>query len=183
MAEDVTRTDNRDIGARQFTKILVPVDFSSCSEEAFRVALRLTRVFQSELVLLHVVDTKSLDTLNMLGLALPSEEAAQKKRLRHQARLNARRLLALEEAKGLTIRRLILEGSPFVEIARTVRSQKVDLVVMGSYGGTTGSVEKIFFGSTAEKVVRAANCPVLCVPLTGQLKAALAAKPGRSESQ
>jgi len=151
---------------RRFSKILVPVDFSPCSEEAFRLALSLARVFQAEVSLLHVVDTKSLSTLNMLGLARPSEEAEQKKRLRHQARLNARRLLSFEETKGLQIRRLLAEGSPFVEIARTARTEKVDLVVMGSYGGQVGSVEKIFFGSTAEKVVRTAGCPVLTVPLS-----------------
>jgi len=113
-----------------------------------------------------VVDTKSLETLNSLGLARLSEEAGQKKRLRHQARLNARHLLQLEEAKGLEIRRLLAEGTPFVEIARTARTEKVGLVVIGSYGGQTGRVEKIFFGSTAEKVVRTAGCPVLTVPLS-----------------
>lgn len=69
-----------------------------------------------------------------LGLALPSEEVQQKKRLRHYARLNARRLLSLDEAKGVSIQRLILEGSPFVEIGRTVRAEKVAVVVMGSTG-------------------------------------------------
>lgn len=152
-----------------FPKILVPVDFSPCSEEAFRVALSLARVFHSEVLLLHVVDTKSLETLNSLGLARLSEEAGQKKRLRHQARLNARRLLQLEEAKGLDIRRLLAEGTPFVEIARMARTEKVGLVVIGSYGGQTGRVEKIFFGSTAEKVVRTAGCPVLTVPLSTRL--------------
>jgi nucleotide-binding universal stress UspA family protein len=153
-----------------FEKILVPVDFSSCSEEAFRTALSLARVFQSEVLLLHVVDTKSLIALNTLGLALPSEERGQKKRLRHHARLTARRLLQLEEAKGVKIRRLLAEGSPFTEIVRTARSEKVDLVVVGSYGGQTGNVDKIFFGSTAEKVVRTAGCPVLCVPLMARLR-------------
>ncbi len=151
-----------------FPKILVPVDFSPCSEEAFRVALSLARLYQSEVLLLHVIDTKSLQTLNALGLALPSEEAKQKKRLSHQARLNARRLLDSDEAKGVAVRRLLAEGAPFVEIARTARAEKVNLVVMGSYGGHVGNVEKIFFGSTAEKVVRTAGCPVLCVPLSGR---------------
>ena len=151
-----------------FHKILVPVDFSPCSEEAFRVAMSIARVFQSDVIMLHVVDTKTLGTLNGLGLALPSEEAQQTKRLRHHARLNARRLLELDEAKGVAIRRLVLEGSPFVEIARTARTEKVALVVMGSYGGA-GGVEKIFFGSTAEKVVRTAGCPVLTVPLVQPL--------------
>lgn len=147
-----------------FQRILVPVDFSSCSEEAFHVALQLARVFQSEVLLLHVVDTKSLEAMNALGLGLPSKEGTQWRRLHHQARFNARRLLDLEEAKGVAIRRLIAEGSPFVEIARAARTEQVDLVVMGSYGGSARSVDKIFFGSTAEKVVRTADCPVLTVP-------------------
>jgi len=56
--------------------------------------------------------------------------------------------------------------------------QQVDLVVMGSYGGRSGSVDKIFFGSTAEKIVRTAGCPVLTVPL-----AVPAGRRNRSELQ
>ncbi|HSF67860.1 MAG TPA: universal stress protein [Nitrospiraceae bacterium] len=154
-----------------FTKILVPVDFSPCSEEAFRVALILARTFQAELLLLHVIDTKSLAVFNQLGLlAVPSDAEGQKRRLRHHARLNARRLLESEETKGVTVRRIVMEGGPFVEIAKTVRMEKVDLVVMGSYGGRSDNVEKIFFGSTAEKVVRTAGCPVLTVPLPSKPK-------------
>lgn len=150
---------------RLFTKILVPVDFSPCSEEAFRIALSFARSYQAEVLLLHVVDTKSLDALNRLGLAPASEARKQKKQLHHYARLKARQWLAWEEAKGVTIRRLLADGSPFEEIARTARVEGVDLVVMGSYGGAIGGVDKIFFGSTAEKVVRTAGCSVLTVPL------------------
>ena len=78
---------------RLFTKILVPVDFSPCSEEAYRIALSFARSFQAEVLLLHVVDTKSLDALNRLGLAPASEAAKQKKQLHHHARLYARQLL------------------------------------------------------------------------------------------
>ena len=149
-----------------FRKILVPIEFSPCSEEAFRVALTLAKTFQAELLLLHVVDTSALATFNQLGLlAVPSDAQGQKRRLRHHARLNVRRLLEVEAAKGVTAKRIIVEGGPFVEIAKTARIEKVDLVVMGSYGGRSGNVDKIFFGSTAEKVVRTAGCPVLTVPL------------------
>lgn len=149
-----------------FTKILVPVDFSPCSEEAFRVALTLARTFQSELLLLHVIDTGALATFNRLGLlAVPSDAQGQKRRLHHHARLSVRRLLESEEAMGVTAKRIVVEGGPFVEIAKTARAEKVDLVVMGSYGGRLGNVDKIFFGSTAEKVVRTVGCPVLTVPL------------------
>lgn len=153
------------VAERLFTKILVPVDFSPCSEEAFRIALSFARSYQAEVLLLHVVDTKSLDALNRLGLAPASEASKQKKQLHHYARLNARQLLAWEEAKGITIKRILADGCPFEEIARTARVEGVDLVVMGSYGGAVGGVEKIFFGTTAEKVVRTAGCPVLTVPL------------------
>ena len=148
-----------------FKKILVPVDFSACSEAAFHIAVSLARLFQAEILLLHVIDTKSLEALNRLGMAAITEEKAQKKRLGHHARLNARRLLTSDDAKGVTIKRILAEGEPFAEITRLTRVDRVDLVVMGSYGGQVGSVDKIFFGSTAEKVVRTAGCPVLTVPL------------------
>jgi nucleotide-binding universal stress UspA family protein len=149
-----------------FSKILVPVDFSPCSDEAFRVALSLAAMTQADVLLLHVIDTSALAAFNRLGLlAVPSDAAAQKRRLRHHARLNARRLIESVRTPGVTVRRMILEGVPFVEIAKTARAEKVDLVAMGSYGGRAGSVDKIFFGSTAEKAVRTAGCPVLTVPL------------------
>lgn len=146
-------------------KILVPVDFSPCSREAFRVALHFAKLFEADILLLHVIDTRALEALNMLGLAPPSEEKAQMHRIRRRVRLLMRGLLAMPETKGVTITRLLTEGKPFVEIARTARTEGIDLVVMGSYGGQTGDVERIFFGSTAERIVRTVNCPVLCVPL------------------
>lgn len=147
-----------------FKKILVPIDFSPCSKEAFRVAVNLAEVFQAQILLLHVIDTKTLASLNELGLAKPSEEKDQKQKLRHHARLQTRALLQTEAVKSLELTRLLSEGKPFVEIVRTARTEQVDLIVMGSYGGQTGEVERIFFGSTAERVVRTAPCPVLCIP-------------------
>lgn len=149
-----------------FSSILVPVDFSPCSEEAFRVACDLARLCEAKVLVAHVIDIGAVETLNKLGLlAVPSDAAPQKRRLRHYARLQVRRLLESDAAKGIAMKRVVLEGVPFVEIAKLARVEKVDLVVMGSYGGRSGSVDKIFFGSTAEKVVRTAGCPVLTVPL------------------
>jgi nucleotide-binding universal stress UspA family protein len=147
-----------------FKKILVPVDFSPCSRQAFLIALNLAKLFDAQILFLHVIDTKALEGLNALGLASPSEEKIQKKRLRHQARLLARGMLLTKETKGVKMTRHLSEGKPFSEITRMARTEKVDLVVMGSYGGQTGDVTRIFFGSTAEQVVRTVNCPVLCVP-------------------
>jgi hypothetical protein len=93
-----------------FQRILLPVDFAPVSREAFLLGLRLAHQFHAQVFLLHVIDTKSLDALNALGLALPSEEKAQKKRLNHHARFLARGLLSLPETKGLKITRKELFG-------------------------------------------------------------------------
>ncbi len=149
-----------------FDTILVPVDFSPCSDEAFRVACQMARLCGAAMLILHVIDTSALAAFNRIGLlAVPSEATAQRRRLRHHARLNVRRLLESKEAETVKVTRMIVEGAPFVEIAKVARTGNIDLVVMGSYGGRSGSVDKIFFGSTAEKVVRTAGCPVLTVPI------------------
>ena len=155
-----------------FNHILLPVDFSPCSNEAFRIGCALTRMAGSAVTVLHVIDTSLLATLERLGLtAVPSEATAQRRRLRHQARLNLRRLMETDEAKGVNYTRLIVEGAPFVEIAKVARTKPIDLIVMGTYGGRAAHVDKLFFGSTAEKVVRTAGCPVLTVPLLAPLNA------------
>ncbi len=149
-----------------FRKILVPVDFSPCSNEAFRVALEIARAFQSGVFVLHVIDTSAVAAFNRLGLlAVPSDAVKQRRRLRHQARLKTRQLLEAYQTEGIVIERVVREGAPFVEIARYAREERVDLIVLGSYGGRSENMEKIFFGATAEKVVRTAGCAVLTVPL------------------
>jgi nucleotide-binding universal stress UspA family protein len=130
----------------------------------------MARLCEATLLVLHVIDTSALAAFNRLGLlTVPSDAAPQRRRLRHHARLNVRHLLESKAAADVKITRLIMEGAPFVEIAKVARTENVDLVVMGSYGGRSGSVDKIFFGSTAEKVVRTAGCPVLTVPLAASV--------------
>ena len=153
-------------GSDLFKSILVPVDFSPCSDEAFRVACQVARLCGATLLVLHVIDTSALATFNRLGLlTVPSDAVPQRRRLRHHARLKVRQLLESKVAADVRTTRLIVEGAPFVEIAKVARTGDIDLAVMGCYGGRSGSMDKIFFGSTAEKVVRTAGCPVLTVPL------------------
>ena len=107
-----------------FKKILVPVDFSPCSRQAFSIALKLAKLFDAQILFLHVIDTKALEGLNALGLASPSEEKIQKKRLRHQARLLARGMLLTKETKGVSMTRHLSEGKPFSEITRMATNRK-----------------------------------------------------------
>ena len=59
---------------------------------------------------------------------------------------------------------LIAWGRPFEEILKTAAEVPATLIVLGT-AGHSADIEKVLFGSTAEKVLRSAPCPVLCVPV------------------
>lgn len=143
-----------------FKRILVPIDFSPCSLEAYRVAVSLARFSGASLHLLHVIDRRALEVAREIGLAT---EKIDERPLRVKARRRLREFLAREQA-DVPSHRTITTGLPFQEIVRATRQEQIDLIVMGRYGGS-GELEKIFFGSTAEKVVRIAPCAVLSIPL------------------
>ena len=144
----------------EFHKILVPVDFSPCAYEAYRAAVTLSRQLRGELLVLHVIDTRILESFSE---ASPLKADVLGEALRKKARLRFRSLLS-GHPSSVKVQRIIADGIPFQEIVKISRSEQVDLIVIGRYGGT-GELEKIFFGSTAEKVVRLAPCAVLSIPL------------------
>ncbi|HET6369570.1 MAG TPA: universal stress protein [Nitrospiria bacterium] len=141
-------------------KILVPVDFSPCSREAYRNAVILARKFKGDLLILHVVDSRIIEPL--AGASSRRGEDLMNE-LYKKARARIRDFLSGHPSR-IKARRVIVTGVPFNEIVKTARMEKADLIVMGRYGGT-GELEKIFFGSTVEKVVRVAPCAVLSIPL------------------
>lgn len=146
----------------EFKKILVPVDFSPCSMEAYRVAVTLARQFKSQLIIIHVIDNRLMGLLAESG---PLSIDEMMRIFKKQARLRLRAFLSGHPV-DVKIRRIIIAGVPFHEIVMVSRRENVDLIVMGRYGGTE-EMEKIFFGSTAEKVVRVAPCEVLSITMTG----------------
>lgn len=58
---------------------------------------------------------------------------------------------------------MVSEGVPYIEINRKAVEKNVDMIIIGSCGNT-GGMSQIFFGSTAEKVLRFITRPVLCIP-------------------
>jgi universal stress protein A len=70
----------------------------------------------------------------------------------------------LEELRSLKgIERSVLKGVPHTEIVKYAKDNKIDLIIMGTYGRK--GMGRILFGSTASQVVRYAPCPVLAVRL------------------
>src|SRR5437763_3674073 len=137
--------------------ILVPVDFSPTSINAVRVALGIAAP-GGDLTLLHVIDDEFVEDAVAAGLG-PSGEITAK--LRQQAEANFAGALEGIETGEVEIERMVVVGSPFVEILKIARDLDLPMIVMGVRGRSTAP-EELLFGSTAEKVLRGARIPVLC---------------------
>jgi nucleotide-binding universal stress UspA family protein len=151
----------RDLFARR--GILVGTDFSRAARQALVQARSLAREYDSTLYVLHVIEARDLPELS--GLAEVPEKRLRE-RLGHERRDRLEALLReVGDPEGQVRTELItLWGHPFEEILKKAMDLGVGLIVLGT-AGHTADLERALFGSTAEKVLRAAPCPVLCVPI------------------
>jgi nucleotide-binding universal stress UspA family protein len=144
----------------EIKRILLPTDFSDTSKEALKYAISMAREFGAEMTALHVINQQLLTE----GLNLPrviSLQDLEKEMAREAERQMEAFLKDIPELGEVTFRTLIRLGNPFLEIINYARDNAVDLIVIGTHGRS--GLEHIIFGSTAEKVVRKAPCPVLSV--------------------
>jgi len=141
-------------------EILVPVDFSPCSVNALRVALGMAAP-DGDVTLLHVIDEHFIE--DAVAASLGSSEDIRE-RLRQQAESNFDSMLTSVDVGQLDVEKMIVIGSPFVEILKIARDLDLPMIVMGVRGRSIPP-EEMLFGSTAEKVLRGSRIPVLCVPL------------------
>jgi nucleotide-binding universal stress UspA family protein len=142
--------------------ILVGVDFSKPGRRALVEARSLALRRDAALLVLHVIDGHGLDEIAALS-GLPEEDLCQRLGRERRKRLGA--LLAeIDDGAGeVTTEPMISWGTPFEEILKKAADFAVDLIVLGT-AGRSADLERALFGSTAEKVLRATPCPVLCVP-------------------
>ena len=137
---------------REIKRILVPIDFSDISLAALRQARLFAEKFGAELVLLHVIETYPIDYMVGLPDARQMNKSLEETA---EARLNK---LAQTEGPART---LVRWGKPFHEIVNTAEKLAADLIVLPTHGYT--GIKHAYLGSTAERVVRHAHCPVLVV--------------------
>lgn len=137
--------------------ILVPIDFSDLSKDALPYASLLARQFDAELVLLHIVEIFPIDSL--LGRELTHQTTVP---LMRQAEAGLERMAEkLYKASGVKATVAVRAGSPFAEISDAAKTGSADLIVLTTHGHT--GLKHVWLGSTAERVVRHASCPVLVV--------------------
>jgi len=145
-------------------KILVPIDFSDYSKSALKYAVNLSKNFNAEMILIYVVEPVIYPPDFSMGqIAIPSVNTEWDER----AKQELDKLAKAEIPSGVAVRTLIKTGKPFIEIIETAGELDIDLIIIATHGRT--GVEHILFGSTAEKVVRKAPCPVLTLrePIKG----------------
>ena len=141
-------------------RILVPTDFSESARHALLYGTSFAREYEGELLLLHVVENLTVGYASDL-FPVPMAEVFDE--ISGYAKAELAKLGAEVKEKGLAVRELVVQGKPSAEIVRVAREETADMIVLGTHG--KGMLDKALFGSTAERVIRRAPCPVLTVGL------------------
>ena len=136
---------------RRFRRILVTTDFSDGTAEALGYAFSVAQENESRIELLHVVDDVAADISGKYRDSLINGVHAQ---------LDA--LVPTEAKTWCDVVTRVETGMPYRIILRSLQEEKIDLLVMNIHG--KGMLDRALLGSTAERVVRAAMCPVLLIP-------------------
>jgi universal stress protein A len=138
-------------------KNLVPTDFSTPSQQTLRYALRFAKEFGAQVTLLHVLEKTAIgagpDMVGHMGYSDEQRGIAEK---------SLRALTATTESAGaIKIGSTLRDGVPADEIIEAAKDFDTDLILIGTHGYK--GWRKALLGSTAQKVVRDAGCPVLVV--------------------
>jgi len=150
--------------SQMINKILVPIDFSDYSKNALKYAAQFAKQFNAKIYLVYVVEPMIYPADFSMGqVAIPSTDIDLQKRGEDELNLLAKNFID----PSIIVETVIRTGKPFVEINDTATEKDVDIIIMATHGHT--GVEHLLFGSTAEKVVRKAPCPVLTLrePIKG----------------
>lgn len=146
-------------------KILFPTDFSKGSDNALLYAIDLAKQYNATLFIIHII----YDVIQTTGWDVPHLPLEQLDK-----DLTASSEQKLDEFSEEVVRDLekvekrTITGVPYQEIVQFAEDEKIDLIVIGTHGRT--GLDRVFFGSTAERVVRMAPCPVLSVRIPSHRK-------------
>ena len=138
--------------------ILVPIDFSVHSKNALKYAVPLAEKFRASLHLVYVVEPTIYPAdLGFGQVVLPGVE----EELREKGGEELQALMAKEIGGRVKSSCAVRTGNPHQEILREAEELGVAMIVVATHGHS--GVEHMLFGSTADRIVRNARCPVLTV--------------------
>jgi nucleotide-binding universal stress UspA family protein len=146
----------------EIKKILFPVDFSESTQKVFPYVLAVVEKYKGKLILMYVAQDLAASGMYSF-VPHPSAES-----FTHEVLSGAKKAMdemcenqadALKACPGYE--KKIVTGDPATEIIKTIESENVDLVIMGTHGRK--GLEHTIFGSVAENVVRKSPVPVMTV--------------------
>jgi nucleotide-binding universal stress UspA family protein len=139
----------------EIQKILIPTDFSAYSQHALKYAVALAQSFKAKLYVVHVWEHAIVATPTETfptDIFVDAENSAKDKlnQVTHELR-----------TEGIDAEPVFGSGTAHIEILKTAKELDVDLITLATHGRT--GLSHLVFGSTAEKIIRLAPCPVLTV--------------------
>jgi nucleotide-binding universal stress UspA family protein len=141
----------------QLENVLVPIDFSEFSRRALEYALPLAEKFGAKIILVHVVEPAFYPENVMIPVE--TEDLNTIMLREGQKMLDG---LGTEKIKPeINSEKIVAIGRPHNEIIQMAESHHADLIIIATRGRT--GLKHMLMGSTAERVVRHAPCPVLVV--------------------
>ncbi len=144
------------VGPASIRRVICPLDFSTTATRALEYAASVAALAQARLTVAHIVEV-----LHEAGdVPLPDFDAYRAGRF-EDARTSMAQALSPDVRRLAAVDELLLAGRPYREILRLAAEQQAGLIVMGVHG--RGALDRMFFGSTTQHVVRQATCPVLTV--------------------
>jgi len=144
----------------QVNKILIPIDFSKTSKLALEHAAHLCKAFNSELHLVHIYKTSTIDVLPNLtatSASIPNYEGLKDMVIEELDELGKK----FSEKFNVGYNIEVKTGSVSKGILETAKDCGADLIVMGTHG--VSGFEEFFLGSNAYRVVTSSTIPVLTV--------------------
>jgi nucleotide-binding universal stress UspA family protein len=139
------------VEAARFRRILVTTDFSDGTSDALAYAFSVAQENESHITLLHVIHDVAADVSGKYRESLI--EGVQKQ---------LDDLVPAEATTWCDVHTQVEVGVPYRIIPRILEDEKIDLLVMNIHG--KGMLDRALLGSTAERVVRIARCPVMLIP-------------------
>lgn len=144
-----------------FEKILYPTDFSDVSKKALEFIKKLREAGTKEVVILHVMDEREMETVLRHSGEGFGAEGDLEKIMENNAKEAIKPIESELKKSGFAVKTRIEKGIPFRDILRVEAEEGVSVVVIGSHGKSC--IEEMLLGSVSEKVVRKSNKPVLVI--------------------
>lgn len=138
----------------KYKKLLVPTDGSEYSVSAGEHAAYIARLTGGNVVTLNVVN----DDMAFYSGIHYSESMCELEKAGKSATAN---IATICMVNGIQCEEVIIKGRPWDVITRYAEQAGIDCIVMGSIG--MSAIERALIGSTSDKVLRHAKCPVLLV--------------------